>query len=536
MVRHRRVVQALLVFLLAVSGLVCAAPAGWAHPLGNFTVNTHLGLRIEPAAVALDVVLDVAEIPTLRVFPELGATGGAASEAEQRAYRHRTCPALIDAVRLELDGSPLDLAVVDSALTFPPGEAGLATSRLECRLRTTGDLDTVDKQLVLTDTLAVEPVGWREVTAVGGGVELTASDVPEHSPSDVLRDYPPERLDDPVDQRGATVDIVEGSGVVSGAAAGVDGAASASVSLGGVDRLTAAYTELVSSTRLGVGFAMLAVAMAVVLGAVHAVAPGHGKALMAAYLLGRDGSMRQAALIAVSVTLTHTVGVLLLGVLVSVALVAAPARVYPWLGLASGVLLVAIGASLWRAARRHRAASAPPGAVTPHAHGQHVHAAHGGAPHGHGHPAHPPLAHGAHAHGGHPQGRHTHGSHTHGSRRHEHRVATDVRSLLAVGLAGGLVPSPSALVVLLGGIALGRAWFGVLLVVAYGIGMALALVGAGLLLVRARSRIERWSATRALDGRGAPRVLLLTGQLPVLTAGLVVAIGLVLSSQAVMRL
>jgi nickel/cobalt transporter (NicO) family protein len=521
MVWHRRVVQALLVGVLAVSGLVFAAPAGWAHPLGNFTVNTHLGLRIEPAAVALDVVLDVAEIPTLRAFPELGATGGGASEAEQRAYRDRTCPALVDAVRLELDGSPLGLAVVGSSLTFPPGEAGLATSRLECRLRTPGELNTVDRQLVLTDTLAVEPVGWREVTAVGDGVELAASNVPERSPSDVLRAYPPERLDEPVDQRGATVNIVEGSGVVSGPAPGVDGAASAAVSLGGVDRLTAAYTDLVGSTRLGVGFAMLAVAMAVALGAVHAVAPGHGKALMAAYLLGRDGSLRQAALIAVSVTLTHTVGVLLLGVLVSVAVVAAPERVYPWLGLASGVLLVAIGASLWRDARRRHTTTAATGAVTARAHGSHVHAG----------PVHAHRAHGSHANGG-----HSHGGHTHGSRRHEHPVPTDVRSLLAVGFAGGLVPSPSALVVLLGGIALGRAWFGVLLVLAYGAGMALALVGAGLLLVRARSRIERWSAARALDGRRAPRVILVTGQLPVLTAGLVVVIGFVLSSQAIMRL
>lgn len=107
---------------------------------------------------------------------------------------------------------------------------------------------------------------------------------------------------------------------------------------------------------------------------------------------------------------------------------------------------------------------------------------------------------------------------------------------MAVGFAGGMVPSPSALVVLLGGIALGRAWFGVLLVLAYGIGMALALVATGLLLVQARDRIERWSTARDLAGRRTRGTLVVARALPVLTAGLVVVIGVSLSSQALTRL
>jgi len=119
--------------------------------------------------------------------------------------------------------------------------------------------------------------------------------------------------------------------------------------------------------------------------------------------------------------------------------------------------------------------------------------------------------------------------HSHGLFSHTHlppagSEKTGARSLLAVGFAGGLVPSPSALVVLLGGIALGRTWFGVLLVLAYGIGMALALVGTGLLLVKARDRLQRWAAATERSKR-SNIVLLATRALPALTAILVLGLG-----------
>lgn len=516
---HRRLRLALLTCLLFVSGLICAAPGVWAHPLGDFTVSTHIGLRVEPAAVAVTVVLDIAEVPTLRTFPGLQEDSDGVPNAEQRAYQERTCRALLDAVLLELDGRALELAVVDSSLSFPPGNAGLATARLVCDLRTTAALDTVGHELVLTDTMTVEPVGWREVTAIGDGVELAASNVAERSVSDVLRSYPEHLLNDPLDQRGARLSVVKGSGVVTGGDP-TDDTGSSGVSPGGVDRLTTAFTDLVASAGHTVGFGILAFAVAIVLGALHAFGPGHGKALMAAYLVGRNGSLRQAALIAMSVTATHTVGVLVLGVLLSTAVVVAPDRVYPWLGLAGGTLVIVIGLSLLRSAwpRHHpnpcgRSDLGPtPG--TPRT-VRVVQRASGGV--------------------GTLSRSKADTTHTHGGHTHEHRVATDPRSLVAIGFAGGLVPSPSALVVLVGGIALGRAWFGVLLVLAYGIGMALALVGTGFVLMRARIRIERWSATRARDGRRAPAVLAVSRRLPVITAATVVAIGFVLTGQSLTR-
>lgn len=69
-----------------------------------------------------------------------------------------------------------------------------------------------------------------------------------------------------------------------------------------------------------------------------------------------------------------------------------------------------------------------------------------------------------------------------------------------MGIAGGLVPTPSALVVLLGATALGRAWLGVVLVAVYGIGMAATLLAAGIALVKLQSWLERrWYGTRWLD-------------------------------------
>ena len=127
---------------------------------------------------------------------------------------------------------------------------------------------------------------------------------------------------------------------------------------------------------------------------------------------------------------------------------------------------------------------------------------------------------------------HDHGhSHDHGS--HDDQKPVEWRSLVPLGLAGGLVPSPSAIVVLLGAIALGRAWFGVALVVAYGLGMAVTLTGAGILLVRARGAIER----RLETGRpGSGRLASAAAALPVLTAACIIAAGLFLAFRGVTQL
>jgi ABC-type nickel/cobalt efflux system permease component RcnA len=268
-----------------------------------------------------------------------------------------------------------------------------------------------------------------------------------------------------------------------------------------VDQATQAFTSFVGRHRFSAPFALVALALSLLLGAIHALAPGHGKTVMAAYLVGQRGSFRQAAVIALTVTLTHTAGVLALGLAISASLIVAPEHLYPWLGLASGVMLAAIGLGvLARSARLRRRRAAPQAAG--HAH---EHAA------GHGHP-----------HDGEP--------HTHGGRPHRHGPLGDGQpvtwgSLLAMGFVGGFLPSPSAVVVLLGAIALGRAWFGAVLVLGYGAGMAATLTGAGLLVLHARDALDR----RLVRLRSS-RLAGMAGRLvPVGTAVVIVGVGAYLS-------
>jgi ABC-type nickel/cobalt efflux system permease component RcnA len=490
-----------LVAFAVVAGMLVFLPATpvLAHPLGNFTVNQYSGLRVQSDRVLVDLVIDEAEIPAFQARDDLDANDdGTIDEAEGATYRARTCEGLQERLHLLLDGHPQPLRVGASTLAFPPGQAGLSTLRLTCSLTAETGRLSGDHELTYRNANLEDRVGWREITAEGDGTTLVASDVPQASASARLTSYPDDLLQSPLDQRGATLRFRPGGPRVGGSAP----ADPTSIMPRGLDRATRAFTALVSRRDLSVGLGLLAMLVAVVLGAAHGLAPGHGKTVMAAFVVGQRGSLRQVGLICLTVAATHTAGVLALGVLLSTSAAIAPDRLYPWLGLASGVLVVTIGVGLLNSALRRRLTWA------------------GGGESGdrdHHHDDHRGRDHGAHDHGGHVHTHHGAGGWP-GSRR----------GLVAVGFAGGLVPSPSALVVLLGAIALGRSWFGLVLVVAYGAGMAAMLGTAGLLLVRARDILDRWS--------GRPRATALVGALPVVTASLIVMVGLALAVRGVAAL
>ncbi|MFG1706241.1 High-affinity nickel-transporter [Nonomuraea sp. M3C6] len=383
-----------------------------AHPLGNFSVNHYDGLTVFPDRIENTAIIDKAEIPTLQQRQ---------SAESPAAYARRACAELGGAVRAQADGRPLTWRVTDASFGYHAGTAGLQTSRLTCRL--TAPL-RVDRTLALTfaNPYLGAAVGWREITATGSGVRLRASSVPARSVSGELRDYPSDLLSSPLDIRQARLTVEPGSGD-GGTAVRVPGVDVVTRYAGMLaDRLNA----LVGAERLTLPLGLLALLVSLVLGAVHAAMPGHGKTVMAAYLAGRDGRLRDAVTVAVTVTMTHTAGVLILGVLLSLTASIAGQVVLGWLGLVSGLIIAAIGTALLCSA---------------------VHPRHG---HGHGHPV-----------------------------RSE-------RGVVALGVAGGLVPSPSALVVLLGAVALGRTAFGIATVVCYGLGMALTLLAAALALRRLR--------------------------------------------------
>jgi len=353
-------------------------------------------------------------------------------------------------------------------------------------------------------------VGWREITAAGDRMRLVGSDAPATSVSARLTTYPANLLTSPLDQRQASFTVQPGGPPLQGASA--PAAAASSPPPRGVDQATQAFTSFVGRHRFSATFALVALALSLLLGAVHALAPGHGKTVMAAYLVGQRGSFRQAAVIALTVTLTHTAGVLALGLAISASLIVAPERLYPWLGLASGVMLAAIGLGVLARSirlRRRRAAAHAAG----HAH---EHDAEDASGHPH------PRAEEMHTHGGHP--------HRHGPLGDGQPVTWG--SLLAMGFVGGFLPSPSAVVVLLGAIALGRAWFGAVLVIAYGAGMAATLTGAGLLVLHARDALDR-----RLVGLRSSRLAGVAGRLvPVGTGVVIVGVGAYLSLRGLARI
>jgi nickel/cobalt transporter (NicO) family protein len=486
-VARRGAVLAALVVTLVAAGAARAA----AHPLGNFTVNAYSGLRVGPDRLVVDYVVDLAEIPAFQARQQVdGDHDGRVGGAEAARWRDRECPRLAGGLRARVDGRALPLAVTGSRLTFPEGVGGLETLRLECTLAAPWPAGRqASRTLAYADGNQPGRVGWREITAVGDRTTLEAADVPAASASARLTTYPSDQLSSPLNQRTATLRYHPG-----GPPAPMRGgrARENPTSRGGVDRVTAAFIGLVGERSRSPGFAVVAVLLAMALGAAHALAPGHGKTVMAAYLVGLRGTLGQAVTIGATVTITHTAGVLLLGLVLSTTRAVASERVYPWLGLGSGLLLAAVGVGLLVRAR--------PGHAHPHPHGPgHDH------PHGHGHD----HGHGRRA-GGPPLGR---------------------RGLVALGLAGGLVPSPSAVVVLLGGIALGRAWFGVALVLAYGLGMAATLTGVGLVLARLRTSMDR-----RLHLPAGPLLTRLGRLLPAATASVIVLVGLAMAIQGATRL
>jgi ABC-type nickel/cobalt efflux system permease component RcnA len=540
-----------------LAGLVLWPGAAQAHPLGNFSVNQLGALTFTPERVTVAYVADLAELPTLQSAP--------------------SCTAVAQDFRVTVDGRPVGWTVERASFTYSDGAAGLRTSRLECDLSAAA-AGLGGSTVEVANDFAADRIGWRELTATATGVHIVDSPLPTTSVTSGLRSYPDDLLSSPPSVRSATLRLAPGGSTGSGssAVAGGDpsGALPASVLPGWAGQAELTLRGWVAQRSLTPWVGLLAVLLALTLGAAHAALPGHGKTVMAAYLAGRAGRPRDALTVGATVTLTHTGGVLLLGLLLTTAAGLAGETVLGWLGVTSGLLVAAIGLSMLlsrRAAAHAHGHTHGPGT---HTHGPHSHNRGSGATHSHSHNHDHDHDHGTndnrshdhdhktgdsdahsynHDHGtgdgevrGHDDGHghthdhghdhgdgHTHdhnhgGGHTH-EHDHGHEGGVERPSRLAVvgmGIAGGLVPSPSALVVLLGAVALGRTWFGVLLVLAYGAGMAATLTAAGLLLIKVR---DRWPARLKVSTR-------LTRLAPTGTAALVLLVGSALAVRSLVTL
>jgi nickel/cobalt exporter len=502
------VAAALAALALALTALV---PAATAHPLGNFTVNQYTRLDVESGGVSVRYVLDMAEIPTFQRRGAVDANGdGSIGPAERTRERDRLVAAVAPRLRLLADGKPVRLVLANARIAFPRGQGGLSTTRLDARFRAVGlALAASPRTLRLSNAYATDRVGWRELlVARGDGVAVRSTDASRGDRTAALTRYPTDLLHSPPDVRSATTVAVLGSGGLTVQAIPArDTFAPARASR--AEKSDGGFVSLIESDgNLSLFGALAALGLALVFGMIHALTPGHGKTMVAAYLAGTRGSARHALILGGTVTITHTAGVFALGIVtLSLSQFIVPEQLYPWLNLTSGVMVVAIGAFAirdrlrrWlRAARPRKAA----GAAHAHDHG-HDHAHDHGHDHGHDH---------AHDHG------HDHG---HG---HSHAPVDEqlsVRSLVALGVSGGLLPCPSALVVLLSAIALHRLTFGLALIVAFSLGLASVISGIGLAVLYARKLFTRLPSDH---GR-------IVQVLPVASAVIITALGVLLTARS----
>ncbi len=416
-----------LLTLGALLYLLVPAAVASAHPLGNFTINRFARVEVAGDRLYVRYVVDMAEIPTLQgVRPRVAG------------------------LAVRIDGRPAALRLVRTALAHPRGAAGLHTTRYQAILA--GPRVTRQVRVEVVDRNYAGRIGWKEIV-VGARTPST---------SDELRSYPKDLLRSPLDISSAETTLAPTSDppptLLSGKA------------LAAPDRVAESrYAALVGRDDLGILLVLASLALAVFWGAAHALSPGHGKSIVTAYLIGSRGTARHAALLGLITTATHTIGVFALGgvtLLLSQWIV--PDRLYPWINLSAGLLVVSVGVTVLAGRARHARAHA----------------------HGHGH----------------------HHGHDHGH---------DRRSLLAVGISGGLLPCPSALVVLLAAISLHRVAFGMLLVVAFSVGLAVSITCMGLVAVFAKRAFARF------DGRG--RVL---GLLPAASALVILLAGVAMTARA----
>jgi nickel/cobalt exporter len=443
-----------LVALLAIMLLPAAADA---HPLGNFTINHLSRVSVGTERIEITYTLDQAEIPT---FQERGKAPQAVLAAKLAEVRR--------GLELTVDGHRAALAVQPGArISFPQGQGGLKTTRVEVRLTA-----NAGRRVQFRDETFPGRVGWKAVVAAPGAGTDVRSTVPVTDPTDGLRRYPTDLLKSPLDQRTATLTAKPGSGRVT-APDGVKGGSASGDRSG--DGLAGIFEDAAS----GKGVLLLLLLAAFGWGALHALSPGHGKSMVAAYLVGTRGTAKHAAALGATVTIAHTAGVFALG-LVTLALsqYVVPEDLYPWLTLASGLLVVGVGIGVLRS--RVKAA-------------KHHH--------------------------------HHHESHHHESHDHPHSHTHDVstRSLIAMGASAGMIPCPSALVVLLAALSQHEVGLGLVLITAFSLGLAATITGIGLVVVYARALLSR------LDLAGS-RV---ATALPAVSALAIVVVGCVLTAQAV---
>jgi nickel/cobalt transporter (NicO) family protein len=475
--------------------------------LGNFTINQYCGLALTSDTAYVHYVVIFGQLPALRELHLADTNGdGVTSQAERDAYVASQAAGFADRLLLRVDGVPVQLRATHWTSSLPTEQGGFS---LREDVDFAAALPSVAKgerhELQFANQNFADRLGWHEIS-VRSAPALAVFDTNAYSTSltggltEALQTLPSAG---PLDERSVHLGFAAGSapaGSVPLAArpgAGTQAVpatarASGKGSAGATDsawiaRETRRLVNAISGPRLEPHIALLALLGAVLLGAVHALSPGHGKTIVGAYLIGSRGTPRHALFLGSTVTITHTLGVFVLGFATLYASrFIVPERLFPILSLTSALLVLGMGIALLvqraRAARQILRGSTMAATVF-----YPVAAA-----------AEPGLGRGlvfagAHSHS-HADGTlHSHG----GGAMHSHLPPGAAgekvtwRNLLTLGISGGLVPCPSAMVLLLAAVALNKTAYGMVLVLAFSLGLAITLTAVGMAFLYARNRFRK---------------------------------------------
>ncbi|MGA3026440.1 MAG: hypothetical protein ABSF98_16875 [Bryobacteraceae bacterium] len=489
--------SALLTFVLASITLA-------AHPMGNFSVNHYSRVYLRGSGVEVTYVLDLAEIPTFELLGEWQIDWKDQARLTEKS-RLQAKAWLANLVLLQA-GQRLPLRLTSVSATATEGAGGMPT----LRIRMAAGAAAQPGEVAYEDRNYPGRAGWKEIVVGKGASDLSGGLT--HYPTDPAI-TPPQDLTariawHPVVATRAPADVPAPEPRPQPSFSQQQPAAPGTVVRG--DYLS----RLLRQRDIGWGLTLLGIIAAIGLGAMHALSPGHGKTIVAAYLVGSKGTLKHAGLLGFVVTFTHTFTVFLLGLgVLFFQKYVIPEKIVPALGMISGLSIVAVGALLL-----YRRANA----LLAHHHHHHQHAPAEvlelvAAGHGHGHAPH-------HAHDHHHDHGHVHPHvHSHGGHTHSHMVEGKVTlgSLIALGVGGGLVPCPSALILMLSAIALGRPGLGLLLLVGFSAGLAAVLMGMGFLVIYARHLLPK---SQAAMKRPMFRLI------PVFSAVVVIVLGLAMTA------
>jgi ABC-type nickel/cobalt efflux system permease component RcnA len=464
----------ILGFFFVVAGAAALADA---HPMGNFSVSHYARFDVRPRGIDLTYVLDLAEIPTFELLQTWNLDAG-----DRTAIRSRVGDRggeWLSGLSITADGRSVRPRFRSASAAVSDGAGGMPVMRITIQ----ASLPVRAANVEYEDRNYAGRAGWKEVVIVPhGGASLIASTASIQDRSNALRNYPADATSAPPQDTVASFkcsEPVQAAKIESHpkVAAPVPQPAPAPAfseqqqqnAMGTVIRGDF-LSRMLGGREITWGMILIGLCVAFGLGAAHALSPGHGKTIVAAYLVGSRGTMKHALFLGGMVTFTHTISVFALGIgMLLFQRYVVPEKIIPALGVISGLSIVAIGAMLLYERAKRLA-------------GHHHHHHHHDHDHHHGHD-------------------HHHHHHTHS---HVPEGKITLAGLIALGASGGLVPCPSALVLLLSAIALGRTGLGLLLLLAFSAGLALVLMAIGAMVLYAKNLLPERAAVSAPVFRYVP--------------------------------